>query len=261
MDKSRFIEMAPIYYALAVGSHLHREYPRQSVTLDGILAKFTIDDGSGDPAGYCLLEREEILTHALEWLRTQEVLHILEDEFGPKIYILSEDWAYLYERLRNDTKLPFYKHYLISDKDTWLHSALSNINELYLKLGIEPEDFYAPDKEWAPLPLDRDDETLLTTIRELDKTIESVRGDNGYASTLPEERSFVLEALSSVSQKLKQATTVSLPYLRRYAFEPLAILVRRFKGAAISVTATATREALVEFLKQHGIKLLEQFWK
>ncbi|MGA7711292.1 MAG: hypothetical protein WCA81_05280 [Rhizomicrobium sp.] len=34
-------------------------------------------------------------------------------------------------------------------------------------------------------------------------------------------------------------------------------LIQRFKGAAIAIAATAAKDALIEFLKQHGVKVLD----
>jgi hypothetical protein len=115
-------------------------------------------------------------------------------------------------------------------------------------------------KEWEPLQLERDDPQLKKAIAAVDDTAEKVRSDNGYAANLPEEREYVLDSLSTLSRRLKEASSISLAYLKEFAFAPLAKLLRRFKGAAIGLAASVAREAIREWLKRKGITLLDDLF-
>jgi hypothetical protein len=73
----------------------------------------------------------------------------------------------------------------------------------------------------------------------------------------PEERDYVLDRLSTLSKKLKEASSTSFAFVKRNGFEPLSILLKRFGPAAIGLVATAAKEALREWLRQKGITFLD----
>ena len=154
----------------------------------------------------------------------------------------------------------FFKYEMAGDQDHWVREALRRLDREYARQDLQPSDFdVPPEREWEPLPLDRNDPDLQSTIEKIDETVEQVRRDNGYAAHLPEERTYVLETLSALSRKLKEATTTSVPYIRRYALEPLSMLVQRFGKAALGILASAAKEAVKEWLKKRGISILDDF--
>jgi hypothetical protein len=63
-----------------------------------------------------------------------------------------------------------------------------------------------------------------------------------------------------LAKRLKEASTISVRYLRKYGFEPLGALMRRFKDAAIGIAATAAREALRDWLRRKGITFLDDLF-
>jgi hypothetical protein len=260
MDKKRFLELAPYYYAIAIVEHL--QSPR---TLSGAVSRSTIlrhfttfpDEGGFPGEQYCYLEKAILFDRAISLLLEWQMIRIIPDDFGPPIYMPAENLGALWDELGQARDLPFFRYNLIPDRENWLRSALESVNKQFNQLGIEAEDFEKPDREWEPLPLDRDDQTLREAIIKLDDAIEQVRVDNGYAVTVPEERNYVLERLSSLADRLKHGTHVSYAYVVRNGLEPLNTLIRRFAKAALEISASAARGALLEWLKQHGIKLLQ----
>jgi hypothetical protein len=253
MEKSRFIEIGPVYYALAIISFFRST--RVVGSEEDIKQNFY--DETED---YNYLEHEPLFERAVDWLISREMLDVERDDFGPPIYRAADQMRDQAEQLEEDSDSPFYKFALSGRSGRWLRKALENVNSTYEDLGLSPKDFENPDGEWIPLPLDREDVALRTAIETLDQTIEQVRSDNGYNATLPEERSYVLEGLSGASKTLKTAATTSAPYIQRYLLEPLAIVIKRFKNAAISVIATAAKDAIVEYLKKHGAEWLARIF-
>jgi len=151
-----------------------------------------------------------------------------------------------------------HKYAMAGDGDQWLGEALLALDQQYEELQIKDEDFDdLPDREWEPLPIDRNDPDLKAVIEKIDDTHEQVRADNGYAAHLPEERAYIMDSLGMLAKKLKEASAISRPYIRRYAIEPLSLLIRRFGQAAIGLLATAAKEAFKEWLKKRGVFFLD----
>lgn len=256
MDKKRFIEMAPLYYAQAIMSAL-RQSNGMALSLQGIVNKYTIADEDDPSDPFVLLGQRLIMDRALSWLRQNDMVIFIDDDFGLPLLEAGSIWGTDKAKIFDDPNLPFYKYNRTADGDLWLQSALSNINTQYYQLGITAEDFENPDAEWAPLPLDRTtDVTLQKTIDALDATLKQVREDNGYAAAVPEERNYVVESLTTATKVLKNEATTSVPFIRRYVLEPLVLVGRRFGKAALGVLSDAAKEAVKDFLKEHGAEWL-----
>jgi hypothetical protein len=258
MDRAQFVKTAPAYYAMAIMLFFRNsgQQPADGDTIERSLSEH--NDDSSDPDDlYYFLEKPLIFDRAMGWLIDEDIIEAVHDEFGPSIFLPTSRFDPMISQLERDPNLPFQKFRTLRYSESWLRSALRKVNETYDDLQITRSDFENPDAEWQPIPLERDAPELQTAIAKLDKTIEQVRGDNGYSATVPEERALVLESLATASRILKEATSISAPFLKRYAFEPLQMLIRRFGPAAIGIAATGARDALVEFVKQHGAKLLD----
>jgi hypothetical protein len=186
------------------------------------------------------------------------LIEILSDDFGPPIISRSQDFYNVWDELKKDKQYPFYKYALAGNGDRWTREALQALEQQYQSLEITDQDFDAPpEQEWEPLPVDRRDPDLKTAIEKLDETHEQICADNGYAAHVPEERAYIMDSLGLALRKLKEASTISLPYLRRYAIEPLSMLIRRFGPSAIGIIAAAAREALKEWLRKRGVSFLD----
>jgi hypothetical protein len=262
MEKSRFVAIAHLYYALAVAEALRTSNWTGPLLKEDILSKFSVTDDNGDPEDpFCYLGEKLILDRAIAWMVENELVQLITDDYGPTMYKITDQWDVAYRQIREDRDLPFIRYHQASDKNKWLLTALKNLNLDFHRLEIQQEDFDEPDRDWEPIPLDRRDAHLQQAISALDETIEQVRADNGYNANLPEERNYVLAGLMETARVLKTATSTSLPFVRKYALDPLTTLIRRFKGAAMAIVATGARDAIVEFIKQHGIKILEYLIK
>jgi hypothetical protein len=262
VDKARYVQIAPAYYALAIAHFLGRNYARPASESD-IVNFYTVRDDD-DPDGNSFLCHRSLLAAGLRFLVENSLMDTIKDDFGPTLYRQSSLYDNRLRELKKDERLPFYKLGLIDEPLSWIYAALASVNSNYELLDISTEDFKNPpdaDADWAPIPLDRDDTNLKGAIAAIDETIEQVRADNGYNANVPEERAYVLDSLSTLSKRLKEAATVSYPYIERYGIEPLKLLIRRFSGAAIGIAAEASRDAVVTWLKNLGLKFLESFWK
>lgn len=260
MDKSDFISIAPAYYAAAIAGRI-RNFDDKEMTIDELEEYFIQYE-----LGECLTN-QTLIDEALTRLSAMGMVEVMADHFGPTHFIKGNHFEEMWEVLIADRASPFYKYSRLTSPNHWIIKAIRRANEVALELGISETDF-APTKidslsenNWEPIPLSQEDQGLKSAITSLDKLIAEVRDSNGYAVSNPEERSYVLDGLQATSRTLKEAAATSLPYLKAYAFEPIAVVIKRFGKAAISVSASAAKEALTEFIKQHSTKLFEFLMK
>jgi hypothetical protein len=245
MDKAEFIKLAPKYYALAIAltfTHKGDALTRQSI-MNEYLAQ---DDGE---ESYSLLDDFTLWNQAIAWLIDREMIFAFTDPFGPPVLnkggTFDSQWNDL---CRNER--PFENADRSGNPAQWTHEALSAVYREYIRLGVRPSDFENPEREWEPIPLDRNDEALQATIISLDKTITEVEQSNGYASEHTEERNFVLDNLRMLSQKLKNASTISVSYIRTHGLSVLKRVQDRFIDTSIGEGAKETTNAIVHWLHQ-----------
>jgi len=256
MEKGKFIQVAPAYYALAICVAFRESGNLR--TREEIEAHFQYrEDDNFEPE--TLLSKMPVFEAAISWLAERGMIDSLLDDFGPPIYRRTDRFDDGWHSLADQEGIPFHKYNAIVSPAGWLRDALFSLNHTFEHLGITPEDFKDPETEWQPLPLERSDAHLAAVIQTLDETITLVRSDNGYGVAHPEERAYVLSGLSNTLATLKDATSTSVVFLRVNALEPLARLARRFGNAAIGIAADATKEAIVEFLKQFGTAVVKHF--
>jgi hypothetical protein len=254
MDKARFLQIAHMYYALAIISHFREE--SDAVPLESIVGNcYVIDHETGSRT--FLLVNSKLLDAAVRLLVAKEVVEVIHDDFGPSLFAPMPDFRANVAALRQDRLTPFYRAGLAGFSKDWITEALQNLARSEKELGITDEDFDKPGSEWQPIPLDRSEPELQATINAVDAVVEAVRADNGYAATLPEERSYVLDGLAVLTKRLKDATTISAPFIRAYGIDPITRLARRFGGTAIELLVAAAKEALKEWLKKRGIGFLD----
>lgn len=260
MDKSHFVKVAPAYYAVAIVAYF-TDTGVDAASYNSIEGYYTVADGASPEDTVCYIDVYVLFDEAVNWLAERGLVREIRDDFGPSIYSLAPGAAIILEDLQRDPSTPFAKYNLLKDRQDWLRSALLSLNETYSRLGITREDFEQSDRDWEPLPLDRSDPQLQKAIGALNETIEQVRADNGYNATYPEERNYVLTSLSAAYKRLTEDASISVAWMRTFAFDPLAALLRRFKDAALGLIAAAAREALKEWLKRHGITILDDIFK
>jgi hypothetical protein len=245
MDKAEFIQLAPQYYALAIA--LAFENKGDSLTRQSIMNEYMVQDEGDDP--YCLMDDFTIWNQAIAWLVDREMIFAFTDPFGPPVYnkgdIFDSQWNDLCRSER-----PFENARRSGNPRIWTHEALSAVYREYIRLGIRPSDFDDPEREWQPIPLDRNDEVLQTAIVSLDKTIKEIEQSNGYASEYAEERNFVLDNLRMLSQKFKSAGTISVSYIRTHGLNVLKRVQDRFIDTSIGEGAKETTNAIVHWLHE-----------
>jgi len=95
-------------------------------------------------------------------------------------------------------------------------------------------------------------------LSELDKLVDQVRSNNGYAASFPEEQKYTVESLEAGSKTLKQDSSTSIGYLREFVFRPVGRLAKRFAGAAISAAIEAFKLALKDWLRKKGVDWLDE---
>jgi hypothetical protein len=123
MERSRFIESAPNYYALAIAAYFNSGHEaasenmlRSFYALPGQLHNFAGDD---DPETY--LNNEVLFRRATEILVERGFLTEIVDDFGPTIYERSEGFDEAWSRAEQDTNLPFRRYQLVDRGTNWLH--------------------------------------------------------------------------------------------------------------------------------------------
>lgn len=257
MDKREYVKLAPHYYMMAIVQHVINQGAPSSQS--SIERAYTVEDEGGDDFPY--LPNETLFEAGLKLGLEHGLVRLIRDPFGPVVITAEEDIFAKWEKLKETGAVPFKNYGLAPDKRQWLQSALISVNNTYRTLGMEPVDFEDTlEDEWEPLPLDRDNEKTKEVTARLDDTIEQVRADNGYSATAPEERAFVLDGLSNLRRKLTEASSISYGYIKKYGLEPLRILIVRFGDAAIGIGAIAAREAIISWLKDLGVRLLEMMF-
>lgn len=89
---------------------------------------------------------------------------------------------------------------------------------------------------WSPLPIDRETEEFQDVVEAVEKAVQSVEQDNGYAANEPDERNQVVESLKTGLQWIKEGFP-SLAQIRSTVEGPLKFLASKFSGAAMGEAA------------------------
>ena len=246
MDKSEFVQKAPLYYALAIAYIFSdNDVPR---TRRFIQEQFFTYDEDGQ-IHYGLLNSHPLWDRAIAWLAKERMIEAHEDAFGPSIYVPTDGFHDRWQTLCETTP-PFKTAQSGGDIRSWINDALEAIVDKEEELEIEDSDFDKPESEWEPIPLEKEDESLHKAIDSLERTIAAVEESNGYAVEYPEERAYVLDNLRLLSTKLKTATSISVGYVKSHGLTVLKRLQDRFIDTAIGAIAKQTTAHLLHWLYQ-----------
>lgn len=247
MDKADFLRTAPAYYELAVLDALRRK--KGYLSEEALQDFYTVNSDPNDPSDFhCYIENVPLLQYAIERLSKTDAIEALLDDFGPPQYKAGEGHEAYMDEQRANKASPTFKSEASSDSDRWLRSALSRVNQTYRQLGLTQADFENPEADWAPIPIERSNKALLEAEAAVDKTIEEVEKNNGYADQHPEERNFVLDNLKLLSAKFKTGTTTSVAYVKIHGLEALKKVANRFAGMTASQVANVAIQALLRWL-------------
>jgi len=242
------------YYACYISTQLKNT---SAVTIEQLEIK-SWNNNDGAAEGMFLLEDGDLIEDAVRYLEEAEIVTFLPDEFGPQLLIPHRNLADNINKLYGEDGSAFQKYSLAGEgRFDWLNQALRNINKRIKAEQEIPKPSSSSSDVWEPIPLDRNDTRQEQATEALARLIEELRGDNGYAAINPEEKAFVQDGLSAVAKRLKENTQISWMYLQEFAFKPLGILIKRFGGAAIGITAATAKEAFVSWLKSKGISFLD----
>jgi hypothetical protein len=250
IDRKRFIDVSPIYYAMAICDFFSSS--RDVASEADILSRYSITE-SPEQDYYCFLQKPAVFNKAVEWLADRGMIEALFDDFGPPIFRATAELSAQFDALTEDPALPFRKFQAVDNKRDWLERASTKLNETYDELEMSAQEFQVDVDEWSPIPLDRDDPNLMRAIEVLDEMVAQAEADNGYAATYPEERRYVIDSLKTGAAALKNERTTSASYLRRFVFDPLGRLLLRFGETALALSIQTLKEAFKEYLKQRGI--------
>jgi hypothetical protein len=196
-----------------------------------------------------LVDDFTIWNRAIDWLVESDMISAFTDPFGPPVYLKGDTFDSRWNDLCR-SQSPFENAEASGDPGRWTYQALDSAYREYIKLGIRSSDFDDPERDWAPIPLERNNEALQTAIVALDKTITEVEQSNGYASEHAEERNFVLDNLRMLSQRLKSAGTISVSYIRTHGLSVLKRVQDRFIDTSIGEGVRETTNAIVHWLHE-----------
>lgn len=242
MDKNSYVEKAPPFYALALAVAFAEYGGDQTVTLQRLENAF----GGEDVA----FQHGLLVRAGMRMLAESGVVEVLQVDFGPRVYRRSSDLTMDWIFSEGTKHIPIFATYKQINSREWLQEAMKDVNGLYARFAFKPDDFENPPASlWEPLPLDRSDEQLVEATAKIDEAIEKIEADNGYAANVPGERDFVLQSLKSFSKELKESAQITGMQIRTFALEPLALVAKRFTGAALELVAGAAKEALVNWLR------------
>jgi hypothetical protein len=246
MEKSDYVEKAPLYYALGIAFTLLRTGAGYSSLrqLSEVL----------DPSHPPLFDRSLLAEKATAVLKKAGAVDVMEDDFGPTLYAATDT---LRTWIDSAPYAPFVKFHAAGYSTAWIVEAIETVNFAYNQHGLTPDDFEGPDEraQWEPLPLDRSDPILISAQEALETAIGQIEADNGYAVHAPGERSYVLSSLKAVGKALKEEGQITAMYVKTFALEPLARVVARFGPGAVGVVAAAARAALTDWLKSMLTKM------
>lgn len=250
MDKARFIQVAPLYYALAIVVFLRDN--RRSTSKEEVKEEFSVRDYDTQDT-WCFLEDDRIFDLATSWLVQNQVISVLSDDFGPSVLEPSADFAERSSELSEDTQSPFYRFKRTNFYKPWLNEALKNLAKEAAFQALKDEDFSNPDREWEPIPLDRSEPKLTEVIESVEEAIKIVSADNGYAANRPEERNYVVDGLHTFWAGIKERASISLPYIRQYAIDPVFRGIKTLGQSAGGVALELFKLKLKEWLLSKGI--------
>jgi hypothetical protein len=264
MEMAELRRKAIPYYACYISRLFNT--PGSTHTINEIHLASAVDTGDPADRGFYLNDLD-LIERAIEYLETAHVVRTITDEFAPRIVIQHPNFFENLSNLRSQEDTVFGRYALAGEgRVTWLLQALSKI-KTQLEEGKEEEgekrrkNGLSDTDSWEPIPLDRNDPSQELATKALDRIIEELRGDNGYATEHPEEKAFVQDKLFAVSKRFKEQTQISWMYLREFAFVPLTMLMKRFGGAAIGVAAATCKDVLTSWLKSKGISFLDDVLK
>ena len=118
-------------------------------------------------------------------------------------------------------------------------------------LDIDTKNNAIEDSDiWEPLKIDRNSTQSQDVIQALEKIIEDIRSNNGYASTEPEERAHILSSLETGLTMIREYMP-SKQQIISFIIQPLRYLIQKFSDTAIGETAKTAIRVVINWLSQN----------
>jgi hypothetical protein len=99
------------------------------------------------------------------------------------------------------------------------------------------------DVDWEPLKIERDSAPYRDALEAVSQAVETIRGDNGYAHSQPEQRNSVLSTVETGLQLLKERILTRTQFTE-LLFRPLTFLAKKFAETAMGEVAKIAVSAL-----------------
>lgn len=100
---------------------------------------------------------------------------------------------------------------------------------------------------WTPLEIDRSDPAYVDTVNAVEQAIETIRGDNGFASTHPDQRNAILASLEDGLKWFKERTP-SRAQIYSMLIAPLQWLSTNFSKVLLGEAAKKAAQLLVDYI-------------
>ncbi len=142
----------------------------------------------------------------------------------------------------------------LRQKESDLNYFLSQENEEEALDHVAGVDaiFWTPTESietqaWVPLELDRTSVTYTETVAEVEKAVEVIRGDNGFATAYPSERAGILASLEEGLTWLKDRIPTRAQIVALLV-NPFRWIATTFASGVIGEAAKKAGQRLVDFL-------------
>ena len=230
----RIVPLARIVLCKIYVAHVNDE-PRQSLTVEDIARLFSIPMS------------QNLLKTAVEHLRGNSyndpklVTRHSAAKDKPKNHAssITEAGIVLVERSlrRRDSDLTYFMQHGDEALDD-----IAGLNSIFMtdaeRLDSDP---------WIPLPIDRESSDYKETVEEIEKAIETIRQDNGYAANEPEERNSILETLETGVRWLKERLPTKAQMTSLLA-TPLRWVATKFPDTIIGEAAKRAAQKLLDYI-------------
>lgn len=139
----------------------------------------------------------------------------------------------------------------------WLTESLNNLHDEVFNNEAEPGDDDLEDLDWAPIPLEYGTNEASAAISAVEKALEAIAQDNGYAATNPAERNSIVLVLKDAVANLKMGMELTYFYAKRSIVVPLVRAAKRFGNSVVGHIIKGALEAIKEWAKDSFSDLLK----
>lgn len=205
--------------------------PREKLSLEEICALFQVEVS------------RNLLRSAIESMRAQRganpwVARHGNGEIGHSYSITFAGILAVEEALlRKDSLIRYYSNHGDSVID-----EIAGIDSTF-----KTDEEHAEADQWSPLSLDRESEKFIEATKSLEKAIEAIEQDNGFAATYPDERSGILATLQDGLIWLKERAPTRAQ-VRSFVLSPLQWVIGTFGKSFVGEAAKEAWKRISDLL-------------